>query len=145
MPNVQDLINQYNGQVFGVTGPDSGQCTAVAHAWEQMLGLPIVYGNALDTFDNAPDYLYHKELNTPDGVPAPGAIMVWDAKWGNGYGHTGVVVSANVNTFDVLEQNDGDGGITHVGRHNYADTIGWFTPRVLDAPAEVPAPIEAPV
>lgn len=145
MATVQDLINQYDGHIFGITGPDTGQCTAVAHAWEEMLGLPIVYGNAKDTFANAPDDLYHKELNTPEGVPSPGAIMVWDDKWGGGYGHTAVVVSANVNTFDCLEQNDGDGGKTHVGRHNYADTIGWFTPKVLDAPVPEPTPEPAPV
>jgi surface antigen len=144
MPTVDDLVAQYNGHVFGITGPDQGQCTAVAHAWEEMLGLPIVYGNAIDTFDNAPDDLYHKELNTPDGVPAPGAIMVWDSRWGGGYGHTAVVTSANINTFDCLEQNDGDDGVTHVGRHNYADTIGWFTPRVLDAPAPAPTPEPTP-
>lgn len=144
MANVQDLVNQYNGHIFGITGPDQGQCTAVAHAWEKMLGLGIVYGNAKDTYANAPDDTYHKELNSPAGVPAAGAIMVWDSNWGGGYGHTAVVVSANINTFDCLEQNDGDGGVTHVGRHDYAHTLGWFTPRVLDAPAPAPAPVPAP-
>jgi hypothetical protein len=142
MATVQDLINQYNGHIFGITGPDQGQCTAVPHAWERLLGLPIVYGNAKDTFANAPDDLYHKELNTPAGVPSPGAIIVWDSAWGAGYGHTAVVTVANVRTFDCLEQNDGEGGVTHVGRHDYAHIIGWFTPRVLDAP---PAPVAPPV
>jgi surface antigen len=144
MADVQELIRKYDGCVFGITGPDQGQCTAVAHAWESMLGLPIVYGNAKDTFKEAPDELYHKELNTPEGVPSPGAIMVWDERWGSGYGHTAVVVSANVNTFDCLEQNDGEGGVTHIGRHNYGDTIGWFTPRVLDAPLPEPEPTPEP-
>lgn len=144
MPSVQDLVNKYNGEVFQITGPDSGQCTAVPHAWEEMLSLPIVYGNAKDTFANAPDDLYHKELNTPAGVPLPGAIMVWDETWGGGYGHTAVVTAANVNTFDCLEQNDGDGGVTHVGRHDYAHTLGWFTPKVLDAPVPEPAPEPTP-
>ena len=154
MPAVQDLINQRNGTVFGITGPDQGQCTAVAHAWELMCGLPIVYGNAIDTFDNAPDVLYAKELNTPEGVPAPGAIMVWNMPWGKYFdegqlhyaGHTAVVVSANVNTFDCLEQNDGNNGVTYIGRHNYADVIGWFTPRMLQSlPPAQSTPVEAPV
>lgn len=148
--SVQDLINRYNGTIFSVTGPDEGQCTAVPHAWEEMLGLPIVYGNAKDTYANAPDGLYEKELNGPTNFPRPGAIIVWDETWGGGYGHTAVVQIANPNTFDCLEQNDGDGGITHVGRHDYAHIIGWFYPRVLDAPAPTaptapPEPAEPPV
>lgn len=151
MPTVQDLIDQTNGQFISVTGPDDKQCTAIPHYWERMLGLGIVYGNAKDTFANAPDDTYEKELNGPSNFPRPGSIIVWDGGWGAGYGHTGVVVSANPNTFDVLEQNDGDGGLTHVGRHDYAHIIGWFYPRVLDVPAPViveapPTPVvEAPV
>ena len=146
--NVQDLIDATNGQFVSVTGPDDKQCTAIPHKWETMLGLPIVFGNAKDTFNNAPDDTYEKELNTPENFPRPGSIIVWNDVWGEGYGHTGVIVSANVNTFDVLEQNDGDGGLTHVGTHDYANIIGWFFPRVLDvavAPlAAVVEPVPAP-
>lgn len=146
MATVQDLIDQYNGHIFGITGPDQGQCTAVPHAWEEMLGLAIVYGNAKDTYDNASADVYVKTLNTPDNFPDPGAIIVWDGTWGGGYGHTAVVVSANVNTFDCLEQNDGDGGITHVGRHDYAHITGWFYPRLLlpAAPTPGPTPVSDP-
>lgn len=133
--SVQDLVNKYNGKIFAITGPDQGQCTAVAHAWEQMLGLPIVYGNAKDTYTNADPVLYDKVLNIPDDLnnfPLAGAIVVWNEKWGGGYGHTAVVVSADGNTMQVLEQNDGNEGITHVGQHNYQDVTGWFIPKIIE-------------
>lgn len=144
MATIQDLVNAENGQTFGITGPDQGQCTAVPHAWEQMLGLPIVYGNAKDTYDNADSALYDKTLNIEGDLsnfPLPGAIVVWSDKWGSGFGHTAVVVNADGNTMRVLEQNDGDGGITHIGEHNYQDVIGWFYPKVLaDQTAPIPEP-----
>jgi surface antigen len=133
--SVQDLVSKYNGTIFGITGPDQGQCTAVAHAWEQMLGLGIVYGNAKDTYANADPAVYDKVLNIPgdlNNFPPAGAIVVWDSKWGGGYGHIAVVVSADGNTMQVLEQNDGDNGITHVGQHNYQDVLGWFIPKILE-------------
>lgn len=139
MANVQDLINQHNGVKFGVTGPDYGQCTAVAHAWEQMCGEPIVYGNAVDTFANANPANFDKVANTPTNVPPVGAILVWNSTWGGGYGHTAVVSRpANANTFWCFEQNDGDGGLPHEAEHNYNGITGWFIPRSLETPPEVP-------
>jgi hypothetical protein len=143
-PKLQQLIDETNGKYVTVTGPDQKQCTAIPHRWEQILGLPIVYGDAKDTFDNAPDTVYIKTRNIEDDLtnfPKPGAIVAWRPPWG-GYtdeqgalryaGHTGVAITADGNTAHVLEQNDGENGITHIGEHNYKDVIGWFYPKILD-------------
>lgn len=146
MVSVNELTAETEDKVITVTGPDGGQCTAIPHYWQKMLHLPFVYGNAKDTYDNAPDDIYEKTLNAADNFPRAGAIVVWNSNWGNGYGHTGVATwNCDANTLYVLEQNDGDGGVTHVGKHDYVDVIGWFYPRILDqAPAPAPAP-PAPV
>ncbi len=133
---VQDLILAVNRQYVTVTGPDAGQCTAIAHYWEKMLGLPIVYGDAKDTLHNATaDY---DRADYKGQVPPPGAIMVFDASWGNGAGHTGVVVSATNKSFDLLEQNNPTGAVTGVQTHrSYAGVIGWFIPKVLTGAKQV--------
>lgn len=133
---VQDLINKIHGERWQVTGPDAGQCTAIAHEWEQMLGLPIDYGDAWQTYDNAPDGLYDKELNTPTGVPRPGAIMVWNANAGvhglGPAGHTAVFIEGDANSFRSYDQNWPTGSNPHIQQHDYAGVKGWFYPKVLN-------------
>lgn len=55
-------INALHGnRKFGVTGPDYGECTAVPHSLQrEVLGLPIVYGNAKDIFANGSTEHYYK-------------------------------------------------------------------------------------
>jgi hypothetical protein len=55
--------------------------------------------------------------------------MVWNSNTGGGAGHTGVVVSANVNTFDCYQQNDPYNSGMHVKTYNYANVIGWAIPK----------------
>lgn len=132
---IQDLINQVNGKKINTDGADNGQCTAIPHTWEAGNGWPVVLGNAKDTYADAPVASYDHTLNSQTNYPQPGAIIVWGATWGEGYGHTAVVVSANQNIFTCVEQNDGDNGLAHVGSHNYSGVLGWFTPKALEAPA----------
>lgn len=141
---VDQLVAQRNGEIVNIDGADKGQCTAIPHAFEVMLGLPLVYGNAIDTYNNAPVSLYNKELNTPTNFPKPGAIWVGEPNnpvLGTGpYGHTGVVVSADVNTFTSLEQNDAGAVAAHLVTRNYEGIKGWFRPKKLTDPAPVPQP-----
>lgn len=145
---VADMNNQAD---WYVTGPDEGQCTAVPHEWEQRLGLPIVYGNAIDTYDNAPDDLYEKELNTPDGVPKPGAIIVYGEyapyHISAAYGHTAVALhGCDANTLVVLEQNWGE-QVVRIHSRDYGGVKGWFYPRILEpqpTPEAPPVPVPSP-
>ena len=141
--NVQDLVNAINGQYLTITGGDEGQCTAVAHKWEQMLGLPIVYGNAADTYAAAGQIAYDLIPNTPDGVPLPGSIMVWHQDSGigtGGAGHTAVFISGDVNSFDSLDQNWPLGSPVHIQHHSsYEGVTGWFYPKVLEQQSPQPS------
>lgn len=151
MPNVQDLINAHLVK-FGTTDANFGQCTAVADAWEALLGLPFVYGNAVDIYANAPESEFVKTLNGPTNFPVVGDIVVWhqDPRVGtNQFGHVAVVVDADVNSFTVFEQNDtiggGDGSPRLHHFSNYAGVTGWLHAHALDVvpePTPEPVPVE---
>lgn len=128
MASLQTLIADTNGKKINTDGADAGQCTAVPHFWEKLNGWPVVLGNAKDTLADAPSGFYAKVTNSPTNCPPPGAVIVWGSSWGEGLGHTAVVVSANVNLFTCMEQNDGDNGLCHEGTHNYGGVTGWFYP-----------------
>lgn len=136
---VQRLIKLTVGDYLTVTGPDSRQCSAVPHYFERLLGLPIVYGNAVDTYENAPDDLYDKVLYKPGLVPSPGAIMVWGAPYGRRTsktgipifdGHTAVVVSVSGTRITVVSQNDPTGSAVVLKTYPLSPAVvGWFTPK----------------
>lgn len=137
---IGDLINQFNGRSLTVTGPDAGQCTAVAHKWEQFVGAPIVYGNAIDTYANAGlDYV--KIPNTPAGVPQAGDIVVWgqNSKIGtSSVGHTAVATGeGNTSYFVSFDQNWPTGSPCKIVRHTYDGVIGWFRPKALNRGGDV--------
>lgn len=163
MPNVQQLIDAHNGVKFGITGHAAGQndfaqCTAIPHAWEQMCGLGLTYGNAVDMYGNASDADYIKIPNAATNYPVAGDTVIWhqDPRVGtNQFGHVAVVISANPTTLTVFEQNDTAGGGNGAPRvytfRNYAGVTGWLHPRKFDvapapaAPAPAPDPVPAPV
>src|SRR5690242_13740848 len=133
LPLLEELITEVvTGKPLKITGPDAGQCTAVAHAWELKCGIPIVYGNAKDTYENASLLKFDKTRYSPGLIPPVGAILVWDATWGGGDGHTVVVVKADATGFLALSQNDPEGATPQVRPYGYSNAIkGWFTPKGL--------------
>lgn len=127
--NLNKLVEDLTGKSWTVTGPDKGQCTAVAHEWEKRCNSPIVYGNAKDTYANAGGE-YEKTPNRPDNFPPGGAIVVWGGTWGGGYGHTAVALDgANTRTFKALSQNDPTGTNVQVKTYSYSGVTGWFVPK----------------
>jgi hypothetical protein len=132
MPSVQDLIAAVGSDTLTVTGADHGQCTAIAHKWEQMTGNPIVYGDAAQTYANAPAAQYTRIANSPTAVPPAGAIVVWGQNpvIGTGSaGHTSVATGdGDTNTFVSFDQNWPTGSKPRLVRHTYTGVIGWFIP-----------------
>lgn len=132
MEKLQQFMADVNGKTLTVTGPDQGQCTAVAHAWEKFLGTSIVYGDAKDTYANAGSLAeYDQTLNRSDNFPAPGAIVVLGPVKGNPYGHTFVNILADTKSMKVLSQNDPLNTPTQIKSYGYDNVIGWFTPKNL--------------
>ncbi|WP_243616724.1 CHAP domain-containing protein, partial [Staphylococcus agnetis] len=48
--------------------------------------------------------------NTPNFLPLPGDIAIFNGRYGAGSGHVAVVTKATLNSFEVIEQNWQGGG-----------------------------------
>lgn len=140
------LVQQRNGTVVNIDGADAGQCTAIVHCENVMIGYPLLMGNACDYPKTGPaSGLYTFIANTPTNAPMVGDVMVYlpnNAAIGTGpYGHTGVVVASNVDSFDSFEQNDEPNVAAHVqARPNYEGVWGWLHPVKLQQAPTAPAP-----
>lgn len=132
-----DVVDRFyartSGQAINSCGGIKGQCVAGVQSYTNtelgiggcpafpVAGAKDMFGTRTDAFDWV--------RNTPEGIPPRGAIMVWNGNVGGGWGHTGVVVNANVNTFDCFQQNDPFGSGMHVKTYNYNNVIGWGIPK----------------
>ena len=148
---LNEFIKQYNGVPnVGDTPENMGQCVGLIEKYLDYLGLntPHLWGNAKDLLANADKTKLDVITNTPTGFPLPGDIMVFDETWGAGFGHTGVVVKADVNSFDLFEQNNPAGSAPKILHHdhyvnaNNKGVIGWLHPKQqLSVPTEPMATI----
>ena len=119
------------GKYLGVAGTgntpiNKGQCVGLIEIWLSANIKPAIWANAVDLLDMADKKYYKKVVNIPTNEPPPGAIVCWDGTWGNGYGHTAIVVAANVHQLVVFEQNDPTGSPPIVATHNYSHVTGWL-------------------
>lgn len=134
---MSDVVDRFyartNGQRINSCGGIFGECVAgVQNYTNTELGIGgcpafpvpaarLMYGTRTDAFNWV--------ANTPSGIPPRGSIVVFDGNTGGGYGHTGVVVGANLNTLDVYQQNDPRGSGMYVKTYNYKNVIGWAIPK----------------
>jgi hypothetical protein len=127
-----DFIDQYSGVAnVGDTPENVGECVGLIEAWLNEQGHPQnVWGNAKDLLANAgPEFevIGNSEAN----YPLPGDILCFNGRWGGGYGHTGVVTSADPQTFTLFEQNNPTGSAPHLVQHsNYSNVQGWMRLKV---------------
>lgn len=137
--NLQDFIAKYKGKAdVGNTDANRGECVGLVSVWMDTLNIPHLWGHAKDLLANAnnDDYKHYLDVikNAPDNHPVPGDIICWDKSWGGGYGHTGVVITADVNKFTCFEQNNPTGSTPHIVSHaNYTGVQGWLHPKNLQA------------
>jgi hypothetical protein len=146
----EDWLNSAIGKGFNPDNHYGYQCKDVADSY--CLALfgnwinTIRPGNAKDCFaGSSPDYFQKMANNANDlnQVPPRGAIIVWNANMGGGFGHIAVVLAAGPNGFDVVEQNgllvkyDANGAVIDIGRPaykqhytSYRNVIGWLIPKV---------------
>jgi surface antigen len=110
----------------GTNSVNRGQCTGLVALWCVWNDKSIVYANAVDILKEAPRNSYHVEYNSPINYPHSGNIVCWDGAYGNGYGHTAVVVAANENELVVFEQNNPYGHAPIVSTHDYNHVQGWL-------------------
>lgn len=92
--------------------------------------------NAKEAFANSNEEYFEKIANNPNDpnlIPQRGDIIIWGAMSGNPYGHIAVVVGADTNGVDVIEQD----GFLQVPARLYRRpyvlaggvVIGWLRPR----------------
>ena len=110
----------------GTTLANRGQCVGLIEAWLAANKLSAIGGNAVDLLNNADLKVYRVIRNTPLNYPGASNVVCWDKTWGNGYGHTAVVIAANMHYIVVFEQNDPDGSPPIVQTHGYAGVAGWI-------------------
>lgn len=145
---VEALIARRLQTRFGVTGNynggrptgDWGQCTAVPHSLQRdVLGIPIVYGNAVDVWSNAPDKDYEKI--PVNGVAKPGDIVVWGQNREIGtteVGHIAVIEKELGNgVFQSIDQNWPTGAWTQRCIHSRVGVIGFLRPKVYSGGGNV--------
>lgn len=128
--NVQDFVNEWNGRLVPSRGGILGQCVSLVQAWAQENGIggtPVFPVGAAKDLAGVRGDTFNFTANTPDGVPPAGAIAIFNGRMGGGYGHTGVVVSADKNTINMFQQNDPYGSGGSVKAYNYNNVIGWLT------------------
>ncbi len=128
---LQSFIAQYTGVITGDTPPNIGQCVGLSEKWLDVFNLPHIWGNAKDLLTNATDPSYTVIKNSPTNSPAPGDIFVFDDSFGGGFGHTGIVTSADVNTVTLFEQNDTLGNAPQLKTYTYNGALGWIHPNIF--------------
>jgi len=127
MADLAAFISQYLSKGLVGTNPaNTGQCTGLAMLWAKAHSKPLIFANAKDLLDQADLTAYTMYRNGPYNSPPPGALVVWGATWGAGYGHVAIVVAANDMHLAVFEQNDPTGSGPLVATHDYSGVIGWL-------------------
>lgn len=128
----QQFLQQYNGKYVDFDGVYGAQCFDLVNRWSTYLsyrpftGL-YAYGIIDQTQDN-----YTKILNSPSAVPQAGDIIVWNSRYGGGYGHTAIASGiGDTNFFESFDQNYPTGSPAHLVRHSYDGVIGWLRPNKL--------------
>jgi len=129
----QQFLTKWNGKYCEVAGSSNAQnqCVDLANAYiRDVLGLPIIeWTNAID-FPSKAGANYDYILNTPDGVPKEGDLVIWG---GTTAGHIAVFVEGDANTFRSFDQNYPVGSPCHVQGHTYANVLGWLHCKVANS------------
>ena len=127
-----DFIWQNYGAYLDFDGYAGPQCVDLYRYYlRDVLSVPQTppVKGANQIFDNAPAATFLKIVNTPNGVPIKGDIMIWNTNAGGGYGHVGIVRTANVNSFTSFDQNWPTGSVCKKVLHNYNNVRGWLRKR----------------
>lgn len=105
-------MKSLKGKGWDFDGVFGWQCFDLSNMqWNYLTGGRLAGYYAKDIpFENNFNGLATVYKNIPLFLPQQGDIFVLDGKYGGGAGHTGIVWSANLNTFIGLEQNWYNGG-----------------------------------
>lgn len=125
-------INNINKQL-DFDGQLGYQCMDLVEFYnKEVIGAPRLGGNAKDLINNPLSDYYTYQTNTPLYIPPAGAIAIWNSMLGKGYGHTAIIMKANLLSFVSLDQNWPEGAPVKQIGHNYTNVVGFLVPRPKD-------------
>lgn len=131
----QEYKSKYLGVKCGNTPQNMGECVGLVSLWMDNLNIPHEWGNAKDLLANANTQFVDVIYNDPKNLnqyPTQGDIMVFNATWGNGMGHTGIVDEATGKDFILFEQNNPAGNPPElIGHKSYSGVLGWLHPKSI--------------
>lgn len=131
---LQSFIDKYKGKGIDWDSHYGFQCVDLYRQYvQEVLQVPQSPGvtGAKDIWDTYLTQYYDRIINTPDGVPEPGDIMIWGSDYGQ-YGHVAIVTEANKDTFTCFSQNDPLGALC--GLKTYSKWgLGWLHPKPKDS------------
>ena len=140
MDRINQWINNAPGRRIDVDGAYGLQCKDVIddyclwlfNDWQNT----IRPANAKEAFANSNGDFFEKILNNmsdPNLLPQRGDIIIWGAMVGNPYGHIAVVLGADLNGVDVIEQDGFAQTPARTIRRPWiisgGPVIGWLRPR----------------
>lgn len=109
-----DLFRFYCREVLKITQPKG--VVGAKDFFEKFEQDPILVQN------------FKKVINTPEGVPNEGDVMIWKATKGNPYGHIAICLSADKNKFISFDQNWNNVQKCLEITHDYKNVHGWLSP-----------------
>lgn len=137
--------SQYCKTYDGMTGIDTDgmygfQCVDFVNGYLDFMVGSMLTGNAIDLWTTPLPSTIERLENTPDFVPQLGDIFIAGKPYGYNannrvyYGHTGVVLDANLDTFRAAEQNwvhpnPFTGSPPTEEIHNYSSVLGFLRPK----------------
>lgn len=133
MIDITNFVSKWNGVYVEVSGTTAqNQCVDLANLFiRDVLKLPMIeWTNAKDFPSKAGDK-YEWIVNTPDGVPEEGDLVIWDGTWG----HIAIFLNGTVNDFHSFDQNYPTGSPCHIQYHTYDNVKGWLRCKNPPAPA----------
>ena len=147
---LDDFIAQWNGKGLDFDHAYGNQCMDVFEQYNQdVVGAPVVYGNAVDVWMKFSPKFYFQIPNTLTGIPEKGDVVVWGTSVGQ-YGHVAIFVEGDQNTFTSFDENwpipaAGSGtGVCHLQQHSYVGVLGWLRPMANIPPTPPPTPPTPP-
>jgi hypothetical protein len=135
---LKEFIGKYDGKYLDWDGAFGAQCVDQARFYfSEVCGLerqPAGVVGAKDfylLFEKDPVLKgnFQKIPNTPEFVPKPGDVVIWDKSKTNPYGHIAIFVEGDVRSFDSLDQNLPAGSACRLVHHTYSNVLGFLRPK----------------
>lgn len=131
---LNEFIEKWLGKKADYDGSYGGQCVDLFRFFvKEVLGYSQPKGvtGAADFWtnyesDQSLKNNFIKILNTPDGLPQAGDVMLWNKKAGGGFGHVSIFLDGNLNSFTSLDQNWPTLSKVTKTTHDYSNVLGWL-------------------